>query len=312
MKKIIIIIVGIFTSIIISGCGVTEEIDIYASIYPLQFLVEEIVDDNMSVKGVYPMGAEIHEYEPAPSQIVSMSKSKLIFYIGASLEAFIEKAEGTTLPNNILVKMSKYVPMLEPSGEEEDKEHDTTGHHHPIDPHIWLDPIRMITMAEKITEKVSMVMPEKKAEFEENRDELISKLQTLHNGYLEVLNHESVLHKVIVVDHDAYLYWQDRYGIERIKTRIDNDSCTIIPTDFIQNIELIKSYGIKYITVTENASVCSIIDQYIKEASLEKEYLHDLSTISKKDYNAGRDYFYYMEENLETLKRILPKKLTAK
>jgi zinc transport system substrate-binding protein len=80
--------------LIIPGCNTEEEnVDIYASIYPVYFITDYIVQDKLVVKQVYPNGADVHEYDPGNGkEIVQMRKAKLMFYIGAGLEGFIIKS----------------------------------------------------------------------------------------------------------------------------------------------------------------------------------------------------------------------------
>ena len=80
--------------IIFPGCGEEEKIDIYASIYPVYYITDYIVEDKLVVKQVYPTGADVHEYDPGNGkEIVKMSKAKVMFYIGAGLEGFINKSK---------------------------------------------------------------------------------------------------------------------------------------------------------------------------------------------------------------------------
>ena len=53
-KAFLLLLISIFP--LISGCvGKHEDVDIYASIYPVEFLVREIVGDIYKVKPVYPV-----------------------------------------------------------------------------------------------------------------------------------------------------------------------------------------------------------------------------------------------------------------
>lgn len=304
MKKLYALILLILM-IPLTSCRKEEKADVYVSIYPLQFITESIAQDFLKVQSVYPYGSDIHDYEPAPSLIVNMASSKAVFYIGAGLEAFIEKAEGNTLSEDILVKMSKYVPMIE-LGENEVA--DESDHHHLIDPHVWLDPNRMMIMTEKVYEKLCEILPEHVEKLTFNKNYLLDRLNKLDRDFKEMLADETLGEKVIVVDHDAYLYWEDAYGIKRIKTRLDNDSCTVIPSNFIKNIEKIRELNIKYITTTANESSCNIVNQYVNQAGLEKEILYSIETITKNQYKDGKDYIFFMYENLKVLEKILPRK----
>ncbi|MDD4211921.1 MAG: zinc ABC transporter substrate-binding protein [Bacilli bacterium] len=305
MKKIIGLVLLLVTLAILPGCELSSSsYDVYASIYPIEFMVKRIVGDHLTVGSSYPRGADVHEYEPPANQIVKMSRSKILFFIGAGLEGFLVNAENSVFVNSgcELVELSTYVTLVN-FGDAEAHE----DHNHIWDPHIWLDPIRMITLAGVIRDKVVTIDPDHTADYEANTEVLITDLQTLHNTYQSLLNVSTYSTKTIVVDHDAYVYWEDRYGIERIHTRIENHSCEIIPSEFTKNIDLINSLGIKYIAVTKNVSSCPVVNQYIQQAGMTIEYLHSLSTITKAEEDSGLDYFEIMYTNLSILTKILPK-----
>ena len=111
-----------------------------------------------------------------------------------------------------------------------------------------------------------------------------------------------------MVDHDSYLYLEERYGIKRIRTRIDNESCDSTPSNIEKIISLAKQYKIKYIVTTEHESVCGIINKYASSLEAEIVELNHLSTLYKSDIENNNDYFKIMYANLNTLLKILPKK----
>ena len=311
MKKVTIFGLFIFILFFITGCFPKEEkADIYTSIYPLEFLVTNIVGDNMTVKSAYPRGANVHEYEIPPRRIVYMSESKAIFYIGAGLEVFIMNAKDTSFKNlgDRVVELSKHVKMLEQGEGGHSHSHDHEHDEMILDPHIWLDPLRMVVMAKKILEKVIEIMPEKEEEFTENAARVIDRLQKLDQKYRDALSSDIYKNKYILVDHDAYLYWEDRYGIKRIRIRPDNQSTDIDPKKLQQNLKLIEQYNIKHIVVTENEASSAVVETYKREANLEIKTLYSVSTISDRQYEQGLDYIDLMEYNLNVLKEILPKK----
>lgn len=309
MKKLFASFLLFLSIAFIAGCNPSHGyVDIYTSIYPLEFLTKEIVGDHLIVRSIYPMGADVHDYEPSAKVIVNMAQSQGIFYIGSGLEAFIEAAENTTFKNmqDKLLELSNFVSMIEP-GEEHESEAGEGGHSHTVDPHIWLDPLRMVTMAEAILDRVITILPEKEDEFRANAAEIIEKLEKLDEDYLEQINDPSIARKIILVDHDAYLYWEERYGIERMRARVDNSSCEVIPNVFIANLALIEEYGIQHIAVTAYEYQCAVTDQYIAQANLQKVTLHHLATITEDDMENNMDYIQLMYQNLSVLKRMFPK-----
>ncbi len=308
MNKIKIILLFFLLAFGLSACTTSEQADIYTSIYPIEFMTKEIVKEHLKVDTCYPRGADVHDYEPPANTIVRMTRSKLVFYVGAGLEAFIENAEDSTFKdsNTTLVELSESVVLLDYDGEEYLPDDHST-HPHSVDPHIWLDPSRMIIMANVILTNLIAVAPEHEQEFRVNHAALTEKLQQLDSDYITAFRNPEIAKKIILVDHDAYLYWQNRYGIERIRARIDNHSCDVIPSVFIENLQKIRDNNIEYIAVTTNEGICAVVNQYISEANLTQVTLHNIATITSKEEADNKDYFELMYINLSTLITIFPK-----
>jgi len=311
MKKIVLILLMMLIITILPGCNEPEEeVDIYASIYPVYYIADYIVKDKLVVKQVYPTGADVHEYDPGNGkEIVKMSKAKIMFYIGAGLEGFISKSKPIFDKHEIkLVELSSYLELCKQTSEgyeyltEEDSK--TVGL---ADTHVWLDPLRMLKMSEIVLQNVIEIDPENQEFYEQNFNVLKERLLKLDNEFTIKLN-DKTYEKIIMVDHDSYLYWEERYGIKRIRTRIDNESCDATPSNIEANIALAKKYNIKYIVTTSNETVCGIIGKYASTLEAEIVELNHLSTLYKTDVEEMRDYFKIMYENLNTLLKILPKK----
>ena len=296
--------------IIFPGCGEEEKIDIYASIYPVYYITDYIVEDKLVVKQVYPTGADVHEYDPGNGkEIVKMSKAKVMFYIGAGLEGFINKSKPIFDKHPIkLVELSANLQLCKQTNDgfeyltEEDSKKMSLA-----DTHVWLDPLRMLSMAEVVLQNVIEIDPENQEFYQENFNSLKERLLKLDNQYKLKLNDED-FDKIIMVDHDSYLYWEERYGIKRIRTRIDNESCDATPSNIEKNIELARAHNIKFIVTTQNETVCGIIDKYASTLEAEVVEINHLSTLYKSDIENQRDYFKIMYDNLNILLRILPKK----
>lgn len=311
MKKIILMIVILITMVMIPGCkGNDEQVDIYASIYPVYYITDYIVKDKMVVKQVYPTGADVHEYDPGNGkEIVKMSQAKVMFYIGAGLEGFITKSENIFSKHPIqLVELSDHLRLCKQTSDgyaylTEEEKAVAPGI---ADTHVWLDPMRMVKMSKIVLDTVSEIDPENASFYKANYDELAAKLIKLDEDYKIKLT-GTEFDKIMLVDHDSYLYWEERYSIKRIRTRIDNESCDSSPNNINEVVALAKAHNIKYIVTTANETVCGIIDKYAKTLEAEVVELNHLSTLYKEDIKEHKDYISIMYENLEILLQILPK-----
>lgn len=306
------LIMIITTALVMAGCdGTDNRVDIYATVYPVEFLVQEIVGTRLKVGSVYPRGKDVHDYESSPRDIMKMAGSRMIFYLGLELEAFIERAKTTTLKDVPTIEVSIGVDPVELNQEDFDEPGDDVHVHD--DPHVWLDPNRMIIMAANVIEGILLYLSpsaEDREYYQSNYDNLVLKLQELDNEFREAVNNDNIKNKIILVDHDAYIYWTVAYGIERIKMRNHNDSSDVVPQDMQQKIAAARRYGIKHVIIAKNEAEAPIISQYLRELGLNdsaRAYLHTLGTITKTEERSGLDYFTIMRANLATLIKVFPK-----
>ena len=100
-----------------------------------------------------------------------MSKAKIMFYIGAGLEGFIVKSQNIFNKHEIkLVELSNYIELCKQTNDgyayltAEELQHSRSI----ADTHVWLDPVRMITMSEVVLENVISIDPENKEFYETN------------------------------------------------------------------------------------------------------------------------------------------------
>lgn len=321
IKKLIILLVLALSVVIVSGCESDDVIpDIYTSIYPIEFIVERIVEDDLKVKSIYPRGKDVHDYDLNPQDMINISKSKLIFYIGSGLETLIEQAIETTLKEVPTVSLSDGMELVEVNSENVHEGDDFHNHiqgdiHDGVmyDPHIWLDLDKMQSMTSKVLVHILETFElteEQQARFAVNANALIEELKALDQEYFDVINSGTVANKTIIVDHDAYIYWEVRYGLERIRIRNDNESTDAIPKDMIEKINLAKEKKIKFICLTKNEMASSIADQYKTQLGLKDDayvYLHHLATITADEERNGMNYLSLMRDNLSVLKIALPK-----
>lgn len=303
------------STLLLSSCQDEIEADIYTSIYPLEFVVKKIVKDDFVVRSVYPRGKDVHSYEVSPKDLMNMVKSKIIFYIGLGLEWIIEDSVNSTLARVPTVSVIKNLSLIEINSDEVHHHHEGDDHSGVFfDPHIWLDPNRMKIVTDNILEALFEhldLTAEKKEIYTENAKELKEELTELDEEFRELVSDPVIKYRTILIDHDAYAYWNGTYGIERIRLRNDNESVDVSPVEMQEKINQAKNLGIKYICVTKNEMESSIINQYMTALEIPEENklaLHNLSTITAEEEKAGLDYFSIMKENLKVLEKAFPKK----
>jgi len=306
----------IFIGLLISACNSNEtnsntdtELEIYTSIYPIQYAVERIAGDSASVQTVYPPGVDAHTYEPTSKDITDIAESDAFIYMGAGMEGFAETAaDALTNQEVLLVELGKHEELFHTdaeSQEETDHAHDgEDSHHHgghshgDHDPHIWIDPLRMLEMAALIKEELIALHPEMESAFNENFSELETDLIELDESYQETLNPKK--EKKILVSHAGYGYWEERYGMEQLAINGLSSSSEPSQQELTEIVDQAREYDMDYIIFEQNTSdrVTEIIQNEIGAEALT---IHNLSVLTDQDLENNEDYLSLMERNLEVL-----------
>ncbi|MGV2941652.1 metal ABC transporter solute-binding protein, Zn/Mn family [Mesobacillus sp. LC4] len=190
------------------------------------------------------------------------------------------------------------------SDEEHHNEASRSEEHHDknLDPHVWLDPIRSIKLASNIKDSLIELMPDREQEFEQNFAQLEKELKELDNEFKDVIDQAE--HKHLLVAHEAYGYWENRYGI--IQIAVNGLSPTQEPSqkELTNLIEEAKKHDLKYIAFEQNVS-SRVAEMIQKEIGAETVTLYNLESISTEDMKNEEDYFSLMRKNLQTLEKVL-------
>ncbi|PGT91105.1 metal ABC transporter solute-binding protein, Zn/Mn family [Bacillus sp. AFS040349] len=191
---------------------------------------------------------------------------------------------------------------------EDEAAHDESAHAHDHgdqDPHVWIDPIHSITLAENIKDALIELNPEGKQTFEDNFQALKTQLEDLDQSFKDVISNAEK--KEILVSHAAYGYWKNRYGIEQISVLGLSPTEEPSQKELQTIIETAKEHEINYIIFETNVT-SNVTDIVQAEIGAEALTLSNLESITEEDVKNNEDYFSIMERNLETLKTALSSK----
>lgn len=294
--------------------GSTEKLEIMTTLYPLADFTKKIGGTHVEVDSILPPGANAHTFEPTPKTMIKLADSDLFIYMGAGLEGFADSAAKTLKDGEVeLVEASEGVTfeVFQSNHDHDHNDHDEEesqqseeqhNDHGDVDPHVWLDPILAIDLADHIKSKLIQAKPEAKEDFEKNFQELKQRLEKLDQSYQHMV--KQVERKEILVSHAAYGYWEHRYGLEQIS--VSGLSPTNEPTQnqIKEIIEETREHEIKYILFEQNVST-KPAKTIKKQLDLEILYLHNLSVLTEENVKNKEDYFSLMEHNLSTLQKAL-------
>lgn len=299
--------------IIAVGCSTENEVStndsptddlrikVYTSIYPIQYAVEQIGGDSILVETVYPPGSNDHTYEPTSKEITEIAESDAFIYLGAGLEGFAETLSDALKNQDVeLIEIGKFKDLFIDSDEKHEDEEGHENENSDVDPHIWLDPLRMIKISEIVRDNLVALKPDEENTYNTNFEMLESDLLELDQRFIDVLEEKE--NKNILVSHAAFGYWEERYGIEQLSVNGISSSQEPSQKEIVGIVEQAEEYNIDYIIYEQNVSnrVTKIIEEYIGAEPLS---IHNLSILTEEDISNNEDYFSLMKDNLEVLDR---------
>lgn len=309
----------------LAACGKSEEkaqntdekVQIYTTVYPLQYFAERIGGESVHVSSIYPAGANEHTFEPTQKDMMALADADLFFYIGLGLEGFVENAKKTLADEE--VNMIATVDAISDEQLEEEatstdshdhehesessEDHSHEGHDHgDIDPHVWMSPKISQSLALSIKDSLVEISPGQQETFEKNYDELVSELQQLDADFEEMAHNAP--NKTFFVSHSAFGYIANTYGLEQLAVAGLNSQDEPSQKELTKLIDLAEEKNIEYILFEQNVS-SKLTEVIQKEIGAESLVLHNLGVLSKEDIQNKETYFTLMNKNLETLRTVL-------
>jgi zinc transport system substrate-binding protein len=179
-----------------------------------------------------------------------------------------------------------------------DEDDDHVGHVHMFDPHVWVDPYKMIEVTNMMADEFIKIMPEHSEAIEENRDSVIAELNALGKSYDDAMT--DVERDAFIITHQSFYYIEVRYGLHALPIFGSGHDSEPSQTDLLEIIDSAKEEGIKYILIEQNVS-SQTIEVLSDELGAEIIEISNLATNQTEDDN----YYEDIKKHIEIFNRIL-------
>ena len=191
----------------------------------------------------------------------------------------------------------------EGEGEGDHDEHDT--HAGSVDPHFWMDPLRVAEAITPVRRGLETVDEDNGEMYATNAEELRARLTALHERTRSVLDRRT-RDVLLVAGHNSFRYFGDRYGVT--VEALSNVSPDDRPTarDIERAREIIADHGLRYVCADPLESQRAA-EQLVAETDAEAVLpLTALPGLTPEWEEAGWGYVDVVENvNLPTLERAL-------
>ena len=298
MKALRALSVALSILLLATGCstsatgGGSGKLNVVVAFYPLQYVVEQVGGDQVSVANLTKPGVEPHDLELTAKQVASVAFADLVFY-EKGFQAAVDSAVDTEKPKRVLDAAS-IVPLRTTPGFTGEA---TTPSTSAVDPHTWLDPQTMIKYASAVAEQLSQARPDSAAAFQQRADALIKQLTTLDSELSTGL--ASCRLKVFVTSHAAFGYLAERYGLEQVGIAGLTPDAEPTPAHLAAVQKIAQEKGVTTI-FSETLASPALADALAKDLGLKTDVLDPLEGITSQ--SRGTDYPSVMRSNLSALR----------
>jgi zinc transport system substrate-binding protein len=196
----------------IDASGDSDRLSVVVAAYPLQFAAERVGGDAVSVTNLTPAGAEPHDLELTPQQVAAVQDADLVVYIGGFQPAVDEAVAQEAGERGLDVGSG--LTTLPPSDDEIAEAREEGEPVPASDPHIWLDPTLMASMAASIEQRLSELSSGSTEDFEANLEALQAELADLDTDWEQ--STATCQSRDLVVSHEAFGYLVARYDFTQV------------------------------------------------------------------------------------------------
>ncbi|HOC37457.1 MAG TPA: zinc ABC transporter substrate-binding protein [Tenuifilaceae bacterium] len=207
----LVVVLGLMLPACTEKKHTTSKPIVMVSIQPIKYFVEQIADTLVDVRVMVPPGSSPEMFEPTPGQMVDLSNADIYFAIGL---LDFEKGLEPKLKDQLKVRYVNLSGKADLIKEGTDEHDSVGGHHHGVDPHIWMSVEEVRKMSMQILQNLQQLYPAHSDFFSNNYIAFGSKLDSLKEQVNRILGKSS--NRAFLVYHPALGYYAREFGLRQI------------------------------------------------------------------------------------------------
>jgi len=252
-----------------SGTGGSDRV--VAAFYPLAYAAEQVGGARVRVNDLTPVGAEPHDLELSPGDVVAVDGAGLVLLMGHGFQPQLERAARGSA--------AEAVSLLDAPGL----------HRLGNDPHVWLDPVRYATIVRAVARALAA-----------DPAPLLARLAALDRAYRTGL--ADCARRDLVTSHAAFTYLARRYGLRQVAVEGLTPDAEPTPRALARIVARVRTTGAT--TVFTEPLVSARIARTVAAATGARvATLDPLEGLTPQERDRGADYFSLMRANLAALRK---------
>ena len=266
-----------------TGCTIKrdnmEGIDIYTTVYPIEYVTDYLYGYNSNVKSIYPAGVDASNYNLTEKQIDEYSKGSIFVYNHLNNEKYIARDLQNKNTELRLIAASEGL-----EGEDKIEE-------------LWLNPKNYLMLAHNIKngleEYITSVFV--KNEIEKNYESLKVLISGFDADLVQTV--ENAVDKNIIVASDA-LTFLDEYRFDIINL----DVPSVANSTVRKCRELITNKKVKYIFILDDQEESAVVKELVSLGA-ELVRVKSMTIRSEEDKASNTTYKQMMKDLIEYVRK---------
>jgi len=172
----------------------------------IQDIAQNVAGESAVVESITKPGAEIHDYEPTPQDLVKAQKADLVLWNGMGLERWFEKflQQVKDVPSVVLTE------GIEPVGIGEGP------YSGKPNPHSWMSPANAVIYVENIRKALVQLDPENTTVYNSNAAAYTAELKAVDEPVRKALEKIPAEQRWLVSCEGAFSYLTRNYGMKEL------------------------------------------------------------------------------------------------
>lgn len=197
----------------------------------LQDMAQNVAGDRATVESLTKPGAEIHDYDPTPQDLVRARDADLVLWNGLGLERWFERFfEGMRdVPSAVLTEGIAPLSLVE--GPYEGKPN----------PHAWMSPANAAIYVENIRRALVRLDPANADAYDRNAAAYTERLRRLDAPIADKLARIPATSRVLVTCEGAFSYLARGYGLDELYLWAVNSDQTGTPRQIRRVIDGVRA-----------------------------------------------------------------------
>ncbi len=204
------------------------KIRVATTISTLNSFVQGVGGEHVIVKNIVPVGASPETFQPAPQDVATVADAQLLVENGAGLELWLDRLLRDAGSKNLrVVAETAGLPVTN------------------LNPHLWMDPVLAKRYVDKIWVALSELDPTHASSYRRYAVAYKDRLDRLQDDIQRQINTIPPSHRYMIVFHNAWQYYNDRFGIKTLGFVERNPGQAPNPRQIAELINLAKMHHVR-------------------------------------------------------------------